>query len=346
MDIVSPYGKDVTAELKSVYKVASVEELVGRVRRFLAERYAFKAVHLEQLHVAFGIAVRFVYKGECYYLKFAGRANHRQPEALFSYFEYLRAHQLPLPEVVRTHNGAPFENILEASPYDVTYVMKALPGGVMARKTARRLERCVDVMAAFHRLGADYTPRVYTGSRDVHAYFREARESLEGLEGLTPSSRACWNAPSAVRTRFWTSLEEVTRSRKRTFTGISGSVTSFLGVDVFWNYRRRALGLRRACLRCLCGPGQPHPSGPLSALGTRRDEILDCLRRYEGRYAFNAADHQALKGMMICVLLNELAGALLFTGTGRSEARATDIKRVWRTLQHFEKLPEGLGLAG
>lgn len=189
MDIVSPYGKDVTAELKSVYKVASVEELVGRVRRFLAERYAFKAVHLGQLHVAFGIAVRFVYKGECYYLKFAGRANHRQPEALFSYFEYLRAHQLPLPEVVRTHNGAPFENILEASPYDVTYVMKALPDGVMARKTARRLERCVDVMAAFHRLGADYTPRVYTGSRDVHAYFREARESLEGLEGLTPEQQ-------------------------------------------------------------------------------------------------------------------------------------------------------------
>lgn len=345
MDIVSPYGKDVTAELKSVYMVASVEELVGRVRRFLAERYAFKAVHLEQLHVAFGIAVRFVYKGERYYLKFTGRANHRQPEALFGYFEYLRGHRLPLPEVVRTLDGAPFENILEASPYDVTYVMKALPGGVMVRKTPRRLEGYVDVMAAFHRLGAEYRPRVYTGSRDVHAYFREARESLEGIEGLIPEQQGLLKRSLGYTHEVLDMLKGGHALSKTHVHGDfrfchiffeGGGVSGIIDAE-HAGYAERVFDV------CTGLVSHTHPA---RCLLLEPDEILGCLRRYERRYAFSEADRRTLKGMMLCALLNELAGVLLFTGTGRSEARETDIERVWRTLHHFEKLPEGLGLAG
>ena len=51
MKILSPYGKHVSTELKDVYNLASVDELLERVRRFLADRYGFKTVQIETVHV-------------------------------------------------------------------------------------------------------------------------------------------------------------------------------------------------------------------------------------------------------------------------------------------------------
>ena len=66
MEIVSPYGKNVTQELREVYKLESLDALLGRVRCYLAESYGFQPVVIEQVHVAFGIAVRFSYQEQLY----------------------------------------------------------------------------------------------------------------------------------------------------------------------------------------------------------------------------------------------------------------------------------------
>lgn len=116
MKISSPYGKHVPTELRDVYKLGSVGELLRRVHRFLAVRYGFRGVRVEEVYVVFSTAVSFVHAGTGYYLKFTGRANHRDPEGLFRLLEYLRENQILLPEVVRTTDGALFENILNGSP--------------------------------------------------------------------------------------------------------------------------------------------------------------------------------------------------------------------------------------
>ena len=186
--ILSPYGKNVTAELNDVYNLASVKELLSRVRHFLETAYGFGTVQIEEVHVAFGVAIRFAYADESYYLKFTGRANHGDPEELFRYLEYLRTEGVPLPKIVETIHGTWFENILDNSPYDVTYVMKTLPGKPPARKTVWGLESYLNVMAEFHRLGATYKP-IYARSRDVHRCFQEAREDLESANGFSSDQR-------------------------------------------------------------------------------------------------------------------------------------------------------------
>lgn len=110
MKISSPYGKDVTAELNDVYSLASPEELLNRVRHSLEAAYGFGTVQVEEVHVAFG----FSRADESYYLKFTGRANHRDPEGLFRFLEHLRTHGTPLSEIVQTADGSLFKNILEA----------------------------------------------------------------------------------------------------------------------------------------------------------------------------------------------------------------------------------------
>ncbi len=105
MKILSPYGKDVTAELNDVYSLASLEKLLNRVRHFLEAAYGLGTVQIEEVHVAFGGAVRLSYADESYYLKFTGRANHRDPEGLFRFLEHLRTHGMLLPKIVQTEDG-------------------------------------------------------------------------------------------------------------------------------------------------------------------------------------------------------------------------------------------------
>lgn len=345
MKILSPYGKHVATELKDVYNLASVDELLGRVYRFLADRYNFGTVQIEELHVAFGIAVRFVHAGRSYHLKFTGRANHRDPEGLFHLLEYLRENRVPLPEVVRTVDGALFENILDDSPYDVTYVMKTLPGKPMARPTAGQLEEFVNVMAAFHRLGADYRPKVYAKSRNVYIYFREARGSLEQANGLSTKRREL-----LARTLVYAheALELIKADDALSKTHIHGdfrfchilfegqSVSGIIDAEHV-DYAERVF---EVCM------GLVSHTNPARCLLLDLDEILGCLRRYNQLYPLTEADRRVLKAMMLCALLNELSGSLLFIETGRSEARRADTYKLWKMLEDLEKLPNGLGFAG
>ncbi len=336
MKILSPYGKNVSTELNDVYNLASVDELLEHVRRFLADRYDFQTVHIDQVHVAFGTAVRFSHADGSYYLKFTGRANHRDPAGLFRYFGHLRAHGLPLPEILRTVDGAWFENILGGSPYDVTYVMKTLPGGPMVRKTARGLEACVRVIAAFHRLGADYTPKVYAKSRNMHIYFREACESLEKVDGLTAKRQKLLE-----RTLSYTHgiLEEIQEDDALSKTHVHGD---FRFYHIFLE-DGRVSGIidaehvdyaERVFEVCM---GLVSHTNPARCLLLDLSEILGCLRRYDLLYPFTEADRQALKAVLLCALFNELLG---FAGTGRSEAREVNVHKLWRTLAAVERLPD------
>ena len=336
MKILSPYGKHVSTELKDVYKLESVAELLERVRRFLADRYGFKTVRIETVHVAFGTAIRFYRDGGSYYLKFTGRANHRDPEGLFRLFGHLRAHGLPLPELVRMVDGAWFDNILDGSPYDVTYVMKALPGRPLAHKTAQGLEACVGIMAAFHRFGADYTPRLYAKSRNMHVYFREARESLEGAGGLSPEQQALlgrtldytYDVSERARANDALSKTHVHGDFRFCHMFFEGHNVSGIIDAEHIDYTERIFDV------CV---GLVSHTDPACCLLLDSGEILACLRFYNELHPFNEADRRALKAVLLCALLNELSG---FVGTGRSEAREESAHKLWQALAEVEKLPE------
>jgi Ser/Thr protein kinase RdoA (MazF antagonist) len=312
-----------------------------RVHRFLTSCYGFKAVQIEEVHVAFGVAIRFSHAGESYYLKFTGRANHRRPDALFRLWRHLRHHAVPLPVVLKGVHGAFFENILEASPYDVTYVMKALPGRVMIRKTARRLDGFVNVMAAFHRLGADYRPRVYAASRNVCIYFQEARESLEGVGGLPTEQREL-----LARTLAYT-YEALTLTKAENALSKTHVHGDFRFCHVLFEGDRvagvidaeHAEHAERVFDVCM---GLVSHADPARCLLLDLNEILGCLRHYDELYPFNEADRRALKAMMLCALLNELSG---FVGTGRSKARGANARKLWRVLAEVERLPDELSFA-
>ena len=86
-----------------------------------------------------------------------------------------------------------------------------------------------------------------------------------------------------------------------------------------------------------------HPN-PARCLFLNLDAILGGLKQYDQCYPFAETDCHTLKTMLLLALLNELSGALLFTSTGQSEARETDIAKLWLTLGHVETLPDDLGL--
>lgn len=342
--VLSPYGKNVIAELNDVYNLASVEELLSRVRRFLEAAYGFGTVQIEEVHVAFGVTVRFSYTDESYHLKFTGRANHGDPEGLFRYLEHLRTQGIPLPEIVKTIHGAWFENILDNSPYDVTYVMKTLPGKPLARKTVWGLESYVNVMAEFHCLGATYEPRVYAESRNVHRYFQEAREDLENTSGLSSEQQ---NLLDYALTYTYRGLEPLKTNNTLSKTHIHGdfrlchvlfegqSVSGIIDAE-HAEYAERVF---EVCM------GLVSHVNPARCLLLNLDEILVCLRQYDRLYPFTEDDRRTLKTMLLFALLNELSGALLFISTGQSGARETDIEKVWMTLGQVAKLPDDLGLS-
>lgn len=342
MEIVSPYGKNVTQELREVYKLESLDALLGRVRCYLAESYGFQPVVIEQVHVAFGIAVRFSYQEQLYYLKFTGRANHQQPEALFEYHNYLRRHGIPLPEILQTVNRTHFETILESPWYDVTYVMKAVRGRVMGRKTALRLGQYVRVIAEVHRLGVDYEPRVISGYRNVHDFFREAVEGLADLTFTASHRRLLEQATGSARD----TLADLKRYDDLSKTHIHGDfrlchvMFDQGGVSGVIDAEHLTYAER---LWDVCVGSVSHPN-PVRCLLLELGEVLSLLKLYDRLYPLTKADRRTLKGVLQLALLNELAGILLFLGTGQSEANLQDARRLWKTLEHVEGLPSDLGL--
>ena len=68
--ILSPYRKDVHLELRSVYGLAGLEELASRVEYAARSVWGLPA-RVDQIHVSFGLAIRFWSGRSLYYLKLA-----------------------------------------------------------------------------------------------------------------------------------------------------------------------------------------------------------------------------------------------------------------------------------
>jgi Ser/Thr protein kinase RdoA (MazF antagonist) len=330
MKILSPYGKNVARELKDVYNLNSVDEMVQRVRRYLADDYGFNNVEIEMIHIAFGTAIKFIHKSENYYLKFAGRANHHHPEELFPFLEHLRQEGLPLPEVLKTLESAYFKNILEHSGYDVSYVMREVRGEPMTEVTLERLEQFIQMLAKFHGLGESYEPKVYAKARSVHDFLQDAITELKPyfhtaketalLEQITSYIQAVFDNFKRHNGLSKTHVHWDFRFCHVLFEG--NTVTGILDSEQA-TYAERIYDV--------CVAIVSH-SNPARCLLLSPQQIFDSLKRYDELYPFNAYDRDGLKAMLLCALLNELGGKLLFLQTGQSAARQEDVKNTWELL--------------
>ncbi|MDJ0591491.1 MAG: phosphotransferase [Pleurocapsa sp. MO_226.B13] len=158
MKVLSPYGKDVLAELKDIYGFDSVESATKFVIRHLQQQYQFRAIEVETLHVAYGLVAKLKADGEIYHLKFASRSMHDSPDQLFPWLDYARKRGVLVPEVISAINGnwysSPLENI--DSDYDIVYLMRDVPGKPMKQANESLLQQYAEAMAQFHRVGFEY----------------------------------------------------------------------------------------------------------------------------------------------------------------------------------------------
>jgi Ser/Thr protein kinase RdoA (MazF antagonist) len=323
-------------ELKDVYNLNSVEELLQRVRRYLSEDYGFDNAETEMIHVAFGIAIKFVHGNESYYLKFTGRANHRHPEELFPFLEHLRQNVLPLPEVIKTSDGVYFKNILEHSPYDVTYVMREVHGEPMTEVTAERLEQFIQTLATFHRLGEMYAPRVFAESRSIHDFLQDAITELKSYS-YTPEQTVL--------------LEKIIVYVPKVFDDFKRR-NALSKTHIHWDFRfchvlfegdkvtgildaEQATYAERIYDVCVAFVSHSNPARSLLLDG---DQILSALKHYDELYPFSQVEKEGLKAMLLCALLNDLARTLLFLQTGQSESQQGDLKNLWKMLDYIHML--------
>ncbi len=332
MKILSPYGKNVTRELKDVYNLNSVEELLQRVRRYLSKDYNFDDVDIEMIHIAFGTAIRVRYNNESYYLKFTGRANHHNPEALFPFLEHLRQNSLPLPEVLKTLDGAYFKNILDKSGYDVTYVMCEVRGEVMNEVTEERLKQFIQTLVTFHKTGEGYKPRVYANARDLHHFLYDAITELKPY------------AYSAQQTALLGKIIPYIQKVFETFKQHDGLSKT----HIHWDFRFCHVLFDHNIVSGILDSEQAtyaeriydvtialvSHSNPARCLLLNTKQLFTALRRYDELYPFNQHDRDGLQAMLLCALLNELGGKLLFLQTGQSEAEQIDVDNLWELLEH------------
>ncbi|KAB8320861.1 phosphotransferase [Tolypothrix campylonemoides VB511288] len=159
MQVLSPYGKDVLAELKNIYGFDSVESATEFVIRHLQQQYQFGAIEVDTLHIAYGLVAKLKADGEVYHLKFASRDMHENPDQLFPWLDYARKQGVLVPEVISTINGSwylsPLENV--DSDYDVVYLMRDVPGKPMEQASEPLLCQYAEAMAQFHRVGFEYS---------------------------------------------------------------------------------------------------------------------------------------------------------------------------------------------
>jgi hypothetical protein len=58
MQVLSPYGKNVFAELKNIYGFESVESAAKFVVRHVQQQYRFQNISVEMLHIAYGLVAK------------------------------------------------------------------------------------------------------------------------------------------------------------------------------------------------------------------------------------------------------------------------------------------------
>ncbi len=178
MQVLSPYGKDVLAELKNIYGFDSVESAREFAIRHLQQQYQFQVIEVESLHVAYGLVAKLKADGEVYHLKFASRSMHENPDQLFPWLDYARKQGILVPEVISSIDGSwylsPLENI--DSDYDIVYVMRDLPGKPMEQANELLLRQYAEAMAQFHRLGFDYPHPVLGGDETWRSNWEDRHE--------------------------------------------------------------------------------------------------------------------------------------------------------------------------
>jgi Ser/Thr protein kinase RdoA (MazF antagonist) len=165
MQVESPYGKNISIELKTIYGFESVESAVKFIERHVKQNYQLLDISIETLHIAYGLAAKIRTRDEIYYLKFASRSMHDNPEQLFPWLDYARKQGIPLPEIIPSLNGSwylsPLENV--DSDYDVVYLMRGVGGKPMHQTSASLLRQYAETMAHFHHIGLEY-PHPILGS--------------------------------------------------------------------------------------------------------------------------------------------------------------------------------------
>ena len=184
MKVLSPYGKNVLAELKDIYGFDSVESATRFVISHLQQQYQFQAIEVETLHIAYGLVAKLKADGEIYHLKFASRSMHDSPDQLFPWLDYARNHGVLLPEVISTIDGnwysSPLENI--DSNYNIVYLMRDVPGKPMKQASESLLRQYAEAMAQFHLVGLEY-PHSVQGIDEigVDETWRDKREDCHAL---------------------------------------------------------------------------------------------------------------------------------------------------------------------
>jgi hypothetical protein len=343
MNILSPYGKDPLTELKDVYKLSSFDELLGRAYRHLEQSYGFSDVAIEYINIAFGMAIKFTHSDSTYFLKFTGRANHNQPQKLFELLNYLRLQGVPVAENVPMSEGGYFKNILDHSPYDVTYLMREAKGTLITEITRPRLQQYIETMTTFHRVGLDYQPRVFANQRGLKYFLSDAVSIFEEIQSLSEEQNA-W---------LKSLLGYIESSFERVAWGKDLSKS-----HIHWDFRFCHVLFDEGGVSGIIDPEQAtfaerlfdvvigivSHSDPARALLLNHQEILEGLHLYNLLYPFSQSDRKALKAMILCALYNELAGKILFLSTGVSDTQEQDVETLWAALEYFYGLPEDLRL--
>lgn len=165
MQVLSPYGIDVLAELKDIYGFNSVEATVEFAIHHLQQQYQFQVVSVEALHISSGLAAKLKADGEIYYLKFISHEIHENPDQLFPWLSYARKQGVLLPEIIPATSGSWYLSPLKdvESDYDVVYLMRDIPGKPMERASKQLLQQYAEAMAQFHRIGFKYSHPVRGG---------------------------------------------------------------------------------------------------------------------------------------------------------------------------------------
>ncbi len=190
MQIESPYGKDILLELKTIYGFDSVEAAVNFIVRHVQQHYQIQKVSIEALYIGFGLVAKLKTEGEIYYLKFASRTMHSQPEQLFPWLDYARSHGIPLPKIIPANDGSWYLSPLDlsrlvSSDYDVVYLMREVPGKPMHQANALQLHQYAETMAHFHRLGMEYPYPVLGSNATWQAKWQERHELWDNLKDNT-----------------------------------------------------------------------------------------------------------------------------------------------------------------
>ncbi len=289
VQILSPYGKSVTAELRKIYGFAGPEAAAEFTACHVGKHYGLRDASVESLHIAFGLAAKIKVSGQYFYLKFASRSMNPSPEQLFPWLDYARQHGVPVPEVLRTVRGEWFLSPLSDSDYDVVYLMREIRGAPMREPHSVLLEQYAAAMARFHEVGLSF-PYAASGQR----------QTWNGMLKRWPAiCKAAEESPFVSSTLVNRAIKVVERAGKQSLSSTiincdfrfchvffeEDRLTGVVDVDTATHGER----WRDFCIGLLSG-NSPEGGGFLSF-----DELRETLVCYDKYLPLDACDRSVLK---------------------------------------------------